>query len=50
MDKKVDMIKDADNKSIVIINGLRFKGRRNVDWNTVENCMQKTENCISMIF
>lgn len=29
MDKKVDMIKDADNKSIVIINDLRFKGRRN---------------------
>lgn len=33
MDKKVDIIKDADGKSIVVINDLCFKGRRSVDWN-----------------
>ena len=27
MDKKVDIIKDADGKSIVVINDLRFKAR-----------------------
>ena len=31
MDKKVDIIKDADGKSIAVINNLRFKGRRSVD-------------------
>ncbi len=41
MDKKVDIIKDADGKSIVIINDLRFKGRRNVEWNIVEDCLKE---------
>ena len=41
MDKKVDIIKDADGKSIVVINDLRFKGRRSVDWNIVENCLKE---------
>ncbi len=27
MEKKVDIIKDADVKNIVVINDLRFKGR-----------------------
>lgn len=38
MDKKVDILKDADGKSIVVINDLRFKGRWSVDWNVVEGC------------
>lgn len=41
MDKKVDMIKDAYGRSIVVINDLRFKGRRSVDWNTVEDCLKE---------
>lgn len=41
MDKKVDIIKDADGKSIVVINDLRFKGRRSVDWNVVEDCLRE---------
>lgn len=40
MDKKVDVIKDADGKNIVIIHDLRFKGRRSVDWNMVEECLK----------
>lgn len=39
--KKVDIIKDADGKSIVVINDLRFKGRRSVDWNVVEDCLKE---------
>lgn len=41
MDKKVDIIKDADGKNIVVINDLRFKGRRSVDWNVVEDCLKE---------
>ena len=41
MDKKVDIIKDADGKSVVVINDLRFKGRRSVDWNIVEDCLKE---------
>ena len=40
MEKKVDIIKGVDGKSIVVINDLRFKGRRNVDWNVVEDCLK----------
>lgn len=41
MDKKVAIIKDTDGKRIVVINDLRFRGRRNVDWNTVEDCLKE---------
>ena len=41
MEKKVDIIKDADGKSIVVINDFRFKGRRSVDWNVVEDCLKE---------
>ena len=41
MDKNFDIIKDVDGKSIVLINDLRFKGRRSVDWNIVENCLKE---------
>ena len=41
MDMKVDIIKDADGKNVVVINDLRFKGRRSVDWNVVEDCLKE---------
>ena len=41
MEKKVDIIKDVDGKSIVVINDLRFMGRRSVDWNVVEDCLKR---------
>ena len=41
MEKKADIIKDADGKNIVVINDLRFKGRRSVDWNIVEDCLKE---------
>ena len=41
MDKKVDIIKDGDSKSIVVINDLRFKRRRSVDWK-IEIATNKT--------
>ncbi len=30
-----DVIKDADGKSIVVINDIRFKGKRQIDWEEV---------------
>ena len=33
---KIDIIKDADGKSLVIINDIRFKGRRGINWDEVE--------------
>lgn len=36
MNTHIDIIKDAEGKQIVVINDLRFKGRRSVDWDAVE--------------
>lgn len=41
MDKNIDIIKDTNDKSIVVINDLHFKGRRSVDWNIVEDCLKE---------
>ncbi|MCM1186290.1 MAG: hypothetical protein NC251_06640 [Lachnoclostridium sp.] len=41
MEKKVDIIKDTDGKSIILLNHLYFKGRRSVDWDIVENYLKK---------
>ncbi len=36
MNKQIDIIKDSDENPIVVINDLRFKGRRSVNWDEVE--------------
>ena len=41
MDKKVDIIKDADGKNVVVINDLHFKGRRSVDQSVVEDYLKE---------
>lgn len=38
---KIDIITDADGKKIVIINDLRFKSKRGIDWNEVEKCLKE---------
>ena len=35
-----DIVEDAEGNKVVIINDLRFKSRRNIDWNTVEQCLK----------
>ena len=37
----VNIIYDYDGNRIVIINDLRFKGRKNANWNTVEHYVKK---------
>lgn len=41
MGKNIDIIKDVDENKVVIINDLRFKGRRSVDWNLVESSLKE---------
>lgn len=41
MRKHADIIKDEKGNNIVVINDLRFKGRRNVNWNFVEECLKE---------
>ena len=36
MDKNINIITDLDGKKIVLINDIRFKSRRNMDWEEVE--------------
>jgi len=38
---KIDIIKDADGKSLVIINDIRFKGRRGINWKDVEEYLKE---------
>ena len=46
MDKNKDIISDLDKKRIVIINDIRFKGKRNIDWEKVEEYLKKyVDNC-----
>ena len=33
--RNVSVIKDADNNSIVMINDIRFKGKRSINWDEV---------------
>lgn len=42
-DKKatIDVIKDVDGNSIVIINDIRFKGKRSVDWEDVKEYLKE---------
>ena len=34
--RNVSVIKDADNNSIVMINDIRFKGKRSINWDEVK--------------
>lgn len=39
--KSINIIRDEHGKSIVIINDVRFKSRRNIDWNKVEEYLKE---------
>ncbi|MCH5269096.1 MAG: hypothetical protein J1E62_12270 [Lachnospiraceae bacterium] len=36
MERNIDVIKDADGNSIVMINDIRFKGKCSVNWDDVK--------------
>lgn len=39
-DRNINIITDADNQKIVLINDIVFKGKRNVDWESVKSIWQ----------
>ena len=41
MDKNVSIVTDLDGSKIVLINDIRFKSRRGVDWNEVEQYLKE---------
>ena len=40
MDRKVDVITDLDGNQIVVINDIRFKGKRHINWDEVEQYLK----------
>ena len=42
MDKKISVISDLDGKKIVVISDIRFKGKRNINWEEVEQYLKDT--------
>ncbi len=41
MDRNVNIITDLDGNRIAVINDIIFKGKRNIDWNDVEQYLRK---------
>lgn len=37
----IEIIKDADGKSLVVVNDIRFKGHRRIDWKEVEKYLRE---------
>lgn len=37
----IEIIKDADGKSLVVVNDIRFKGHRRINWNEVEKYLKE---------
>ena len=40
MNERVNIISDLDDKKIVVIGDIRFKGKRNIDWEEVEQYLK----------
>ncbi len=50
MDKKINVISDLEGNEIIIINDIRFKGKRRIDWEYVEQYLKEyIGNCIEML-
>lgn len=41
MNKTVSIITDLENKKIIVINDIRFKGKRNINWEDVEEYLKE---------
>lgn len=41
MDKKINVISDLEGNEIIIINDIRFKGKRRIDWENGTNAKAK---------
>ena len=41
MERNISVIKDVKGNQIVIVNDIRFKGKRNIDWDEVEQYLKQ---------
>lgn len=41
MDKRINIISDLDGKQIVVITDIRFRGKRNINWEEVEQYLKE---------
>ena len=41
VNERVNIISDLDDKKIVVIGDIRFKGKRNIDWEEVEQYLKE---------
>ena len=41
MERNISVIKDVNGNQIVIVNDIRFKGKRNIDWDDVEQYLKQ---------
>ncbi len=50
MDEKIHIISDLDGKQIVVITDIRFKGKRNINWEEVEQYLREyIGNCYEVV-
>lgn len=50
MKSKINIVEDINDKRIVVINDIRFKGKRNVNWNEVKEYLKEyVGSCYSVI-
>lgn len=46
----IEIIKDADGRSLVIVNDIRFRGRQRIDWKDVELYLKEyIGNCYEIL-
>lgn len=41
MERNISVVRDANGKQIVVVNDIRFKGKRNINWNEVEQYLKQ---------
>ena len=48
--RNIDVIKDADGNNIVMINDIRFKGKRSVNWDDVKEYLRNYDlHCLFIL-
>lgn len=41
MDRKISIIEESNKKKIVVIHDIKFKGKRKIEWDDIENYLKK---------
>ena len=46
MKRNSEVVQDDEGKRIVVIHNIQFKGRQNIDWDSVENYIRRYIGCL----